>query len=66
MVSKLQLFSIYSFLHILLDPHKKFHVKKELTKIIFLLFECKIMLYMLTHVFFTLVGSKANSFNDNP
>ncbi len=37
MVSKLQLFSIYSFLHVLLDSHKKFHVGKELTKIIFLL-----------------------------
>jgi hypothetical protein len=35
MVSRLQLFSIYSFLHVLLDPHKKIHVGKELTKIIF-------------------------------
>jgi hypothetical protein len=51
MVSKLQLFSIYSFLHVLLNPHKKFHVGEELTKIVFLLFECRIMLYMLTHVF---------------
>jgi hypothetical protein len=51
MVSKLQLFSIYSFLHVLLDPHKKVHVGKELTKIFFLLFEWEIMLYMLTHVF---------------
>jgi hypothetical protein len=56
MVSKLQLFSIYSFLHPLLDPHKKFHVGGELTKIIFLLFECGVMLYMLTHVFLTLMG----------
>ncbi len=28
MVFKLQLFSIYSFLHILLDPHKIFHVEE--------------------------------------
>ncbi len=48
MVSKLQLLSIYSFLHAFLDLHKKFHVGKELKKIIFLLFECGIMLYMLT------------------
>ncbi len=51
MVSKLQLLSIYSFIYVLLDPHKKFHVGEELTKIKFLLFECEIMLYMLTHVF---------------
>jgi hypothetical protein len=51
MISKLQLFSIYSFLYVLLDPHKKFHVAKKLTKINFLLFECGIILYMLTHVF---------------
>jgi hypothetical protein len=50
MVSKMQLFSIYSFLYVLLDPHKKFHVGEELTKINFLLFECGIMLHMLTHV----------------
>jgi hypothetical protein len=31
MVSKLQLFSIYSFLYVRLDPHKKFHVGEELT-----------------------------------
>jgi hypothetical protein len=51
MVSKLKLFSIYSFLHVLLDPHKKIHIGEELTKIVFLLFECGIILYMLTHVF---------------
>jgi len=49
MVSKLQLFSIYSFIYVLLDPHKKFHLGKKLTKIFFLLFKCEIMLYMLTH-----------------
>jgi hypothetical protein len=65
MVSELQLFSIYSFLHVLLDPHKNYHVGEELTKIFFLLFECGIMLYMLTHVFFTLMGSKTNSSSDN-
>jgi hypothetical protein len=64
MVSKSQFFLIYSFLYVLLDPHRKFPIKKELTKIIFLLFRCRIMLYMLTHVFLTLVGSKANSSND--
>jgi hypothetical protein len=35
MVSKLQLFSIYSFLHVLLDPHKKIDVGEELTKLFF-------------------------------
>ncbi len=59
MVSKLQFFLIYSFLYVLLDSHRNFHVQWELTKIIFLLFGCRIMLYMLTHVFFSsLVGSK--------
>jgi hypothetical protein len=29
MVSKLQLFSIFSFLHALLDTHKKFNVGEE-------------------------------------
>jgi hypothetical protein len=51
MVSKLQLFLIYSFLHVILNPHKKIHVEEELTKIGFLLFECRIMLNMLTYVF---------------
>jgi len=51
MISKLQLFSICSFLYVLLDPHKKFHIGKKLTKLNFLLFECGIILYMLTHVF---------------
>jgi len=57
MVSKLQLFSIYSFLHVLFDPHKKFHVGEELTKIVFILFECAIILYMLTH-FFNVISIK--------
>jgi hypothetical protein len=35
MVFKLQLFSIYSFLHVLLDSHKNIHVGEELTKINF-------------------------------
>jgi hypothetical protein len=51
MVSKLQLFSIYSFPHVLLDPHKNFHVGKGLTKIVFILFKCEIMMYIFTHVF---------------
>jgi hypothetical protein len=51
MVSELQLFLIYSFLHELFDPHKKLHVGEDLTKIVFYKFECGIMLYMLTHVF---------------
>jgi hypothetical protein len=50
MVCKSQLFLIYSFLYVLLDPHTNFHVGEELTEIIFLLFRCKIMLYVLTHV----------------
>jgi hypothetical protein len=29
MVFKLQLFSIYSFLHLLLDPHKNFMLEKN-------------------------------------
>jgi hypothetical protein len=66
MVSKLQLFSIFSILYVFLDPHKKFHVGKELAKIFFLLFICGIMLYMLTHIFLTLVESKGNSSSDNP
>jgi hypothetical protein len=64
MVSKLQLFLLYSFIYVLLDPHRKFRIREELTKINFLLFECRIMLYMLTHVFKTLIGLKANSSND--
>jgi len=51
MVSKLQLFSIYSFIHVLLDPHKKIHVEEGLTNFIYFLFECGIMMYILTHVF---------------
>jgi uncharacterized membrane-anchored protein len=30
------------------------------------MFKCEIMLYMLTHVFLMLVGSKTNSSRDNP
>jgi hypothetical protein len=51
MVSKLQLFSIYSILRVFLDLHIKINVEEELTKLIFLLFECGMMLYMLPHVF---------------
>jgi hypothetical protein len=50
MVSKLQFFLIYSFLYVLLDPPKNFHVGNELTKIIFVVFKCRIMMHMLTHV----------------
>jgi len=50
MVSKLQLFSIYSFLYVLLDSHRNFHVGEELSIYLFW-FECGIMMYMLTHVF---------------
>jgi hypothetical protein len=38
-------------------PHKNIRVREELTKIIFLLFGCGIMLYMLTH-FFNVSGIK--------
>jgi hypothetical protein len=51
MVSKLQLFSIYLFIHVFLDPHKNLNVGEELTKINKNLFECEIMLYMLTYDF---------------
>ncbi len=65
MISKLQLFPIYSFLYVFLDPHKKFHVGKEL--IFFKNFiRLWMMLYMLTHVFLTLMKLKTNSSNDNP
>jgi hypothetical protein len=39
-------FYMYSYIDI-----KKIHVGKELIKIVFFSFKCKIMLYMLTHVF---------------
>ncbi len=35
-ISKLQFFSIYSFPYVFLDPHRNFHVGRELTKIFFL------------------------------
>jgi hypothetical protein len=41
MVSKLQLFLIYLFLHVFLNPHKKIHVIEELTKIIFFYLNAK-------------------------
>jgi hypothetical protein len=66
MIFKSQFFLISSFLYVLLDSHRNFHVQGELTKIIFLLFGCGIMLYMLTHVFFLIINkSKTNSFSDN-
>jgi hypothetical protein len=66
MVSKSQLFLIYSFSYLRLDSHLKNCVGEELTKIISLLFECEIIIqYMLTHVFLTLIGSKINS-SDKP
>jgi len=49
-----------------LDPHKKIHVEEELTKIVFLLFGCGIILYMLNPCFLMLLGSKTNSSNYNP
>jgi hypothetical protein len=57
MVSKLQLLSIYSFLHYSWIHIKKNHVGEELSKMDFVLFECEIMLYMLTH-FFNVSGIK--------
>ncbi len=38
----------------------------DLTSIIVLLFVCKKKQYMIIQVFSTLIGSKANSSNDNP
>jgi hypothetical protein len=64
MVSKSQMFLIYSFLYVLLDPHRNFHVE-EFFKNIFKKIGCGIMLYMLT-IFLTLIGSKAYSFSVNP
>jgi hypothetical protein len=66
MVSKLQLFSIYSFLHVHLDSHKKVHVGGELTKIFFLLFQMWDTEIYVNPCFLTLVGSKTNSYSDNP
>jgi hypothetical protein len=66
MVSKLQFFSIYSFLHVLLDPHKNFHVGKELTKIVFFLVQIWDNVVYVSPCFLTLVGSKINSSSDNP
>ncbi len=63
MVSKLQFFSIYSFLYVLLDPHRNFHVGKELTFFIFS--NARYVVYV--HLcFLTLVGLKTNSSSDYP
>jgi hypothetical protein len=50
MVSKWQLFLIFSFLYVLLDPHKSFNVGGELINTNFLLFQCERKLYMLSCV----------------
>jgi hypothetical protein len=50
MVSKLLLVIIFSFLYVHLNPHGSFDVQKGPIKIFFLLFECKIKLYMLGYV----------------
>jgi len=65
MVSKLQLFSIYSFLHVLLDPHKNFHVRKEFLKIIIIVQMWDNAIYV-NPCFLMLMGSKTNSSSDNP
>ncbi len=64
MVSKLQMFLIYSFWYVLLDPHINFHVEK-LTIFFKNIWMWDNVLYV-NHVFLTLVGSKANSSSDNP
>jgi hypothetical protein len=51
MLSKSQLFLIFSILYVFLNPYKCFYVGKELINIIFRLFKCKTKLYMLGHVF---------------
>jgi hypothetical protein len=66
MVSRLQLFSIYSFLHVLLDLHKNFHVGKELTKIVLFFVQIWNNVVYVNPCFLTLVGSKTNSSSDNP
>jgi len=63
MVFMSQLLLIFSFLYVLLDPHKKINVGGELINTIFLLFQCETKFYM---CFLTFVGSKTNSFKDNP
>jgi len=66
MVSKLQLFSIYSFLHVFLDLHIKIHVEEELKKFNFSFVLMWDDVIYVNPCFLTLVGSKTNSFNDNP
>jgi hypothetical protein len=50
--------NLFISIYLFLDPHISFHVGEELIKIFFLLFKHGIKLYMLTHVFLTLIGSK--------
>jgi hypothetical protein len=50
MVSKSQLFLIFGFLYVSLDPHKKFDVEGELIDTNFLLFECETKLCILGNV----------------
>jgi hypothetical protein len=65
MVSKLQLFSIYSFLHVFLDPHTDFHVKEEFNKNIFSFVQMQDNVIYVNPCFKMLMGSKTNSYNDN-
>jgi hypothetical protein len=66
MVSKSQLFLIYSFLYLPLDPHKKFHVGEELTNFYLFFVWMQDNVVYVNPCFLTLVGSKTNSSSDNP
>jgi hypothetical protein len=66
MVLKLQLFSIYSFLHVLLDPHKKNSCWKGANKNDFSFVQMWDNVVCVHPCFKTLVGSKTNSSSDNP
>lgn len=44
---KSSLLSIFSFLHVHLDPRGSFHVQEESKQMIFFLFECGIEFYVL-------------------
>ncbi len=62
------IFLSYLFISLTIYIHQceSFDVGVELISIIVLLFICKKEQYTIIQVFFTLIGSKANSSNDNP
>ncbi len=58
-------FNLFIFICIIGSTYK-FSCWKGIDNFIYFWFRCEIMLYMLTHVFLTLVESKVNSYSDNP